>query len=124
MRIMGAPDDRNLVSFGLNAGLVLKAPLPGRDGDSLGLGYGLAKVGSEAIRLDSDIAALSTAYSPIRSSESFLELTYQAQIAPWWQVQPDVQYVFLPGGGLADPGDAGRRIGNEAVFGVRTNVTF
>ena len=123
-RIMGAPDDRNLVSYGLNAGVVLKDPLPGRDNDSAGIGFGLAKVSRNAILLDGPQEALSSAHVPVRSSESFLEATYQLQVAPWWQLQPDVQYVFLPGGGIADPNTPSRRIGNEAIVGIRTNVTF
>ena len=124
-RLMGAPGDRNLISFGLEAGAVLKAPLPGRDNDSLGLGYGLAKAASTTV-LQAPAAAGAGLVpdSPTRSSESFIELTYQAQIAPWWQVQPDAQYIFMPGAGVVDPNDATRRIGNEAIFGVRTNITF
>ena len=41
---------------------------------------------------------------PIRSSESFIELTYQyAGHAGWLIVQPDFQYVFMPSGGIAEP---------------------
>ena len=122
-RVMGAPGDRNLADFSLNAGVTLKAPLPGRDNDSVGLGYGLARVGSNASGYDTDNAALNGA-APVRSSESFLELTYQYQAAPWLLLQPDVQYVYTPGGGIANPQAPGRRVGNEAVFGVRTNITF
>ena len=124
VRMVGAPADRNLISFGLNAGIVLKDPLPGRDNDAAGIGFGLAKVGRDAILLDEQQAAMSSTYAPVRSSESFLEATYQVQLAPWWQMQPDLQYVFLPGGGTADPNRPGQRIGNEAIVGVRTNVTF
>ena len=63
-------------------------------------------------------------YSPIRSSETFIEATYQYQVAPWWQIQPDVQYVINPGGGLVNPNANNRRVGDEAVFGIRTNITF
>ncbi len=123
-RAMGAPPDRNLVSFGLNAGVVLKAPLPGRDDDSVGIGYGLAKVSRRASQLDQDTAVFSGSPFPVRSSESFVELTYQAQLAPWWAVQPDFQYVFTPGGGIQNPLNPTQRVGNEAIFGLRTNVTF
>ena len=123
-RIMGAPNDRNLVNFGLNVGVVLKAPLPGRDNDAFGIAYGLTTISPNAILLAEQRQLFTDAYQPVPSSESFVELTYQVQIAPWWQVQPDFQYVFLPGGGIADPNDAGQRIGNAAIFGVRTNVTF
>ena len=118
-RVMGAPGDRNLIDLGVNAGVVLKAPLPGRNDDSFGVAYGLARVGRNASLLDRD-----TGSGPVRSSESFVEVTYQIQLAPWWQVQPDFQYAFTPGGGVADPARPGKRIGNEAVFGIRTNVTF
>ncbi len=59
-----------------------------------------------------------------RAAETFIEVTYQVQLAPWWQVQPDFQYVFMPGGGIPNPSNPPRRIGNEAVFGLRTNITF
>jgi len=122
-RMMGAPGDRNLASFSLNAGVTLKAPLPGRDNDTVGLGYGLAKVSAGASGFDTDNGRLNGAV-PVRSSESFLELTYQYQAAPWLLVQPDFQYVYSPGGGIANPLAPGRRVGNEAVFGVRTNIAF
>jgi porin len=121
---MGAPGDRNLVDFGMNAGIVVRAPLPGRDDDTLGVGYGLAKVSSRAGRLDQDVAFYRQRPNPVRSSESFLELTYQIQLAGWWNLQPDLQYVFTPSGGIPNPSDSTRRIGNEAIFGLRTNVIF
>jgi porin len=123
-RVMGAPGDRNLIDFSINAGFTLKAPFAGRDDDTLGIGYGLAKVSSGAQSADRAVAAYGGMPYPIRSSESFIEVTYQAQITPWLQVQPDFQYVFSPGGGIQDPYNPSRRIANEAIFGVRTNITF
>ncbi len=123
-RIMGAPGDRNLINFGLNAGVVLKAPFAGRDNDSFGIGYGLATVSRSAGLLNKDAAFYAGTPGPKRSSESFIELTYQASITPWLLVQPDFQYVWNPGGGVANPLIPGKRIGNEAIFGLRTNVTF
>jgi porin len=128
-RVMGAPNDRNLINFSVNAGVTLKAPLAGRDDDTLGLGFGIAKVSSAQRGFDADVAANpalcpSGTVCPVQSSETFLELTYQIQVAPWWQVQPDFQYVFNPGGGLQNPNNPSRKIANEAVFGVRSTVTF
>ncbi|WP_428490580.1 carbohydrate porin [Rhodopila sp.] len=123
-RIMGGPGDRNLLNFALNAGITLKAPFHGRDNDSVGLGYGFARVSNAASNLDKDAVLFSGMGVPIRSSESFIELTYQAQIAPWWILQPDLQYVFTPGGGVANPLIPGQRVGNEMVLGLRTSVTF
>ena len=101
----------------------MKAPFPGRDNDTIGLGYGLAKLSRSAIRLDQDTNNFGT-YTPVRSSESFIELTYQYAVAPWWTVQPDFQYVWTPGGGIANPLVPAKRIGNEAIFGLRTSVVF
>lgn len=122
-RPMVAPDDRNLISFSINAGATVKAPFPGRDDDSFGIGFGVADVSRRARDLDRDAAALG-AYSPRRGTETFIELTYQFQLAGWWQVQPDFQYVWMPGGGVANPRTPDRRIGNTAIFGLRTNITF
>ena len=125
-RLMGAPGDRNLISFSVNAGVTLKAPLPGRDDDTLGLGFGVAKVSSAQSGFDFGVAALCVpgTVCPIQSSETFLELTYQIQIAPWWQLQPDFQYVFNPGGGLQNPNNPSKKIADEAVFGLRSVITF
>jgi porin len=63
-------------------------------------------------------------YTPIRSSETFLEATYQIQVLRWWQIQPDLEYVINPGAGIANPNDPTQRIKNELVIGLRTNITF
>ncbi|MGB7125577.1 MAG: carbohydrate porin [Methylovirgula sp.] len=39
-------------------------------------------------------------------------------------MQPDFQYIFNPGGGIVDPLNPTRLIGDEAVFGARTTITF
>ena len=122
-RVMGAPGDRNLANFSANAGLVLKAPLPDRDNDSFGIGFGVAKVSPSATLFDKDTNVFNGPF-PIRSSETFIEATYQYQVAPWWTLQPDFQYVFTPSGGVQNPLQPTQRIGNEAVFGLRTNIVF
>ncbi len=123
-RAMGAPGDRNLVSVSVDGGLSLKAPFEGRDNDSVGLGFGYAKIGHSAVQADSDAQLLAGSTNPVRSAEAFIELTYQYAIAPWWQVQPDVQYVVSPGGNVANPDGSGHRVGNATILGLRTSVTF
>jgi porin len=130
LRAMGTPyADRNLVAFSLNAGLVLHEPFRNRADDTLGIGVGSLRVSSQAAGLDRDTAAYAQAaglagYYPVRCSESYLEITYQYQAHPWWQIQPDLQYVWNPGGGLVDSAAPTRRIRNEVVLGVRTNILF
>jgi porin len=123
-RIMGAPGDRNLVNFSVNAGVNLKSPLPTREDDTFGIGFGLAKVSPAAAALDQDTGSANGGFFPIRSSETFIEVTYQAQVTPWLQVQPDFQFIHRPGGGIPDPNNPNQRLQDEAVFGARTNITF
>jgi porin len=126
VRAMGAPSDRNLISFSLNGGLTLKGPLKGRDNDTVGIGVGYGRVSSGAQALDAATAyyAGPGVYSPVRTSETFIEATYQYQIASWWQLQPDVQYIFNPGGGIVNPLVSTEKVQNEMILGLRTNITF
>lgn len=122
-RLMGTPQtDRNLIDFSMNLGFTLHEPLFGRDDDIFGIGMGYAHVSSQVAALDRAATALGT-YTPTRASETFVEATYQYQITPWWQLQPDVQYVFNPGAGIVNP-NTGQKIGDEAVIGLRTNILF
>ncbi len=123
-RLMGAPGDRNLVDVAVNAGVTLKAPFAGRDKDTLGLEFGVAKISDRATDFDRDSRNVGGAPAFSRSSETFIELTYQLQLAPWWQLQPDFQYVFNPGGRIPDPASPGRPLGDEAVLGMRTTILF
>ncbi len=122
-RVMGAPSDRNVVDVFAQGGLTYKGPF-GRENDTVGAGVEWAHVSGRA--RDGDLAAAALAGSPpvARSSETVIEATYQAQLYPWWQLQPDFQYVFNPGGGVPDPSNPNRRVGDAAVFGARSVVTF
>ncbi len=126
VRAMGTPqDDRNLIDFSLNLGLTLHDPIPHRDDDTLGIGMGFAHVSGAVSGADRDFrSTLGGGYYPVRSSETFVELTYQYQLTPWCQIQPDFQYVLNPGAGIPNPNSPGRRVGNEAVLGVRVNILF
>ncbi|RKU04858.1 carbohydrate porin [Burkholderia sp. Nafp2/4-1b] len=123
-RVMGAPGNRNVVDFAANAGVTLKAPFAGRDNDTAGIAVGYAKIGSHARALDGDTGTYTTPGYPVRRAETVIEATYQYQVAPWWQLQADLQHFFRPGGGIPNPNAAGARIGDETVVGVRTTITF
>ncbi len=129
-RAMGTPQaDRNLADFSLNAGVVYHDPLANRPDDTLALGMGYAHVSRRAAGLDRDtvstvVAGEAPTYRGVRGGETFVEASYTYQVHPWWQVQPDLQYVFDPGGGIEDPNTPGRRVGDALVLGLRTNVLF
>lgn len=129
LRLSASPDDRNDVSLYLDGGIAAKGMIPGRDDDTFGIGFAIAKISERARGRDRDaqtIALLSGgAYAPVRSDEKLIEVSYQAQIVPGWTIQPDFQYVFRPGAGIVDPRDPyGRQIKDAAVFGLRTTIRY
>jgi porin len=124
-RVLWAPQaDRNLITFSLNAGVTFHEPILHRDDDTFSIGMGYAKVSSAVAALDKQTAAYTGTFVPTQGGETYLEVSYQYQATPWWQLQPDIQYVFNPGGGVANPNNPSARVGNELVLGVRTNILF
>jgi porin len=51
-----------------------------------------------------------------------IEFMYQAQLAPWWMVQPDIQYIVRPGGGVLN--NDGSLRPNAWVIGLRSALSF
>jgi len=116
-RVAASPSDRSLVSLELAGGLVYSNPF-GRHGDQAGFGVTSARVGRAL-----GGGALASRYA-VHGYETVLELSYQAQVLPWLQMQPDVQYVITPSGGIPDPNRPGQKVGSAAVFGIRTIAAF
>ncbi|MCW3477273.1 carbohydrate porin [Limobrevibacterium gyesilva] len=123
-RVMGAPGDRNLSDFYVNGGATWKGAIPGRADDTIGLGVAYLRIGGAARGLDQDTALFSGAPFPVRSNETVIEATYQMQLAGWWQLQPDVQYVMRPGGKVPNPNNPAQVLKNAVVIGLRSVVTF
>jgi len=112
-----APSDRNLVSFYVDGGAALKAPFANRPDDVVSFAVAYAKISPDAAAADRDALAV------VRDSETVFEFDYSAQIAPWWTVQPDIQYIIHPNGGQ-NPSDPTQRTGNAFVTGLRSTVKF
>ena len=123
LRVGGAPAGRNLVSLEVDTGVTFKGLFPGRAQDMLGLAASYARIGSAVRGLNRDTAQFTGIEQPVRDYETLLELTYQAQISPWWVLQPDLQLIFHPGGHAALPsaGPSGRSIPNALVLGLRSS---
>ena len=90
-----------------DTGLTYTGPLPGRDQDAAGLGFGWS-------RLSPDAAAELDGGS--RGSEFVFEATYQIAVGPWLTVQPDVQLIVQPG--------ASDALDNALVVGLSASVDF
>jgi porin len=118
-RAMGTPlEDRYLIDFSMNAGFTFHEPIPHRGDDTCGIGMGYAKVSDSVADFDQASGL------PVQSGETFVEATYQYQLTPWCQLQPDFQYVFNPGGGVPNPNAPGQQVKDEAVLGLRVNIQF
>jgi porin len=121
-RAGGAPNDRNLINFYADGGLVYQGLIPGRPNDKVGAATAFARVGNNARGLDADTGLYGNFYFPVRSSETMIELMYQAQLKQWLMVQPDLQYIVNPGGGVLNPDGTFRK--NAWVIGVRSLINF
>lgn len=122
-RLAGLPDAQNEVSLYADGGLTYKGLLPGRANDTAGIAFAYLGISPAAQALDRDTRLFSGSPAfPIRDHEIMLEVTYQAELTPWWKLQPDLQYWIHPGGNV--PNDDGRLRRNATVIGLRTSVQF
>src|SRR5450432_799212 len=124
LRAGSSPSDRNLVASYIDAGLGLKAPLPGRDDDVLTFGIAYSKISSNAAALDLDTQVFTGGFVPVHDKEIVLELDYSLQLAPWWQIQADLQQIIHPGGNVPDPLNPAQSIRDAFVAGARTTIKF
>ena len=123
-RVGGAPQDVNLISFYTDAGVNYKGLITGRDNDVAGLAVAYGHISDDVSQFDRDNNTFNDAEAPVRNEEIAIEFTYQAQIAPWWVVQPDIQYIIHPGGNSPDPDNGNHAIDDALVLGVRTTISF
>ena len=116
-RFMGAPDDRNLVSFYTDMGVTFTGVIPNRPNDAFAIGFAYVGISDTVHAFDVDLGV------PIaRNYKSALELCYTIAVRPGLLLQPDFQYIWQPGGNVVD--EAGRKIEDAAVIGARTTINF
>ena len=99
-----ANSEKNDIAGFWSFGLQTTGLVDGRDGDVLGAGYANGIFSNNA----------STTYTD--DNEDVLEVYYNAQVTPWLNVSPMVQYVADPGGN-----DTAK---DATIFGLRTQWTF
>jgi porin len=126
LRLAGEPSAGNQISFYADGGFTYKGLLPDRANDVFGVAVAYARIGDEARGFDGDVRRFTGIARPIRDFEAVLEVTYKAEIAPWWSLQPDLQFIVHPGGNAARPDDPNgtRAMPNAIVLGLRSTLAF
>lgn len=122
VRMGGVPNDRNLISFYADGGLLYKGLAPRRPDDKVGIATAYARVGNNARGLDADTGFFGNFPYPVRSGETMVEMIYQAQLTPWWMLQPELQYIIRPGGGVLNSDGSLRP--NAWVIAIRSALNF
>jgi porin len=111
-RVIGAPEDRNLVDFYFDGGITFTGMFRNRPNDALAVGFAYTGISDQVHAFDIDFG------EPVaRNYEALIEVCYTYEIKQGWSLQPDFQYIFQPGGNVAGVDDA-------VVGGVRSSINF
>jgi porin len=122
VRVAATQSDRTLVSAYADLGFTYAGLLPGRPNDTLGLAAAYSGISKGARGFDADVNHFSGVSGPVRDHEVAVELTYQLAVTAKWSLQPNLQYIAHPGGGVA--GVTGARVPNAIVLGLRSSARF
>ena len=99
-----ADEDTNPIQGSLSVGIGGRGLLPSRPNDSFGIGYFILDLNDGTV---ANVVGL-------KSEEQGIEIYYEAEIAPWLHVTPDLQIV--------DPGLSASD--TAVIFGLRVNMNF
>lgn len=125
LRGAGSPSDRNVIDLYFDGGLVFAGMVPGRPDDSFGFGLAYARISNAARDFDADDIAINGTLAPVRDYEAAFEANYAAQIVAGWMVDLDFQYIWHPGGNVANSlRDDGTAIKDAAVLSLHTSIKY
>jgi porin len=111
-RVIGAPEDRNLIDWYFDGGVTFTGMFRNRPNDALAIGFAYTNISDSVSAFDVDFG------EPVaRNYEALIEICYTFEVRQGLLLQPDFQYIFQPGGNVAGQKDA-------AVVGVRTTIGF
>jgi porin len=117
-RVIGAPQDRNLVDFYVDGGITFSGMFRRRPDDAIAFGVAYTGISDSVTAFD-----ISAGEPVARNYEMVLEICYTMQLAPGWTLQPDFQYFWQPGGNVPDEDGSGA-VADAAVVGARTSISF
>ena len=62
----------------------------------------------------------------VAALQALLTSVYQYEVRPGWKLQPNLQYIWHPGGGASSPAGPfpGKALKDAAVLGLRTVLKF
>jgi porin len=109
-RAGGAPSHSSQIDFDVDGGMNFTGLIPGHKDDITGLGFSRSAVSHSYSDFSQATGGAAFGY------ESVIEGTYQMNIVPGWQLQPDIQYVFSAGARSNSP--------DALVVGLRSTITF
>ena len=98
------------------AGLVYQGTFPGRDDDTINLGFAYGHINGNLISAQKNANKDDPGSEVVQSAEAVVELNYGAQVTPWWLLSPGMQVIINPG---ADNG-----IPTALVLGLKTALAF
>jgi porin len=118
-RVSGSPDKQSLISSYVDTGIVFTGFVPGRKQDTFGAAFGYGNISSDLRKQQ-----IADGEPVVSDFESVLEINYLAHIRPGFSILHDFQYVWNPGGRIGSDADPAKPIGDSAVIGVRTNISY
>jgi porin len=121
LQVMGGPRDRNLVNWFVEGGMNWLAPFKQRPDDTFGVAFSYIGISPAARGFSDDLVAFGRATSNYASTETVLEMTYQAPLGDWLTLQPDLQYVIHPNAGIPNNFGPGP-LSNALVLGMRVTI--
>ncbi len=109
-RVGVADEDVNQIGSFYGAGLVYTGLIPGRDNDSIGIGFTIGYNGDKFKEAQKKVG------SPVTDSETEISLVYSIATTRWLLLQPSVSYYIDPG---TDP-----TLDDALVYGLRVGILF
>ena len=123
--VLGAPDDRNAEDLYAEGGFSWKGVIESRPEDSFGVAFAFAHTSNAFRSLGEESVALTGNGKLYATNETIIEATYLYKAAPWWTLQPDIQYVVNPSASLPPDSPGVTTIPKNAlVIGLRTKIDF
>lgn len=119
-----SPPDRNVVDLYVDAGASLAAPLRGRDGDTVGIAIGIARISPEVREAARALIGAGRAATIPPGYEGVVEVSYRATVVGKLKLEPNLQLVLNPAGSALAVRTLGGRVPSALVLGLRTSVSF